>query len=125
MDIQEKIRNDVAVLTLSGKMMGGPDTMRVHEHVKGLIADGIRKAVIDLSDVKWLNSSGMGALIACMTSLKNAGGHLKLSNVSGKVESLLMVTQLLTVFDCVETVDWAVASFASGPSGTASEPSTT
>jgi anti-sigma B factor antagonist len=112
MEIKEDIRGDVAVLFLSGKMMGGPDTMKVHEHVKGLIADGIRKLVIDLGGVKWLNSSGMGALIMCLTSVKNAGGQLKLSAITEKVESLLMITHLMTVFETVETADRAVATMA-------------
>jgi anti-sigma B factor antagonist len=112
MEIKEDIRGDVAVLYLSGKMMGGPDTMKVHEHVKSLIADGIRKLVIDLGGVKWLNSSGMGALIMCLTSVKNAGGQLKLSAITEKVESLLMITHLMTVFETVETADRAVATMA-------------
>lgn len=115
MTIKEEIRGDVAVLHLSGKMMGGPDTMKIHEQVKSLIADGIRKLVIDLADVKWLNSSGMGALIMCLTSVKNAGGHLKLAAITEKVESLLMITHLMTVFETVETADRAVASFVSAP----------
>ncbi len=113
MEIREEIRGDVAVLFLSGKMMGGPDTMRVHEHTKGLIADGLRKLVIDLGDVKWLNSSGMGVLIMCLTSMKNAGGSLKLAAITEKVESLLMITHLMTVFETVETADRAVATMAS------------
>lgn len=111
MEIKEEIRGDVAVLHLSGKMMGGPDTMKLHEHVKGLIADGLRKLVIDLANIKWLNSSGMGALIMCLASIRNAGGQLKLSAITEKVESLLMITHLLTVFETSETADRAVASF--------------
>ncbi|NUM80052.1 STAS domain-containing protein [bacterium] len=111
MEIKEEIRGDVAVLHLSGKMMGGPDTMKLHEHVKGLIADGLRKLVIDLADVKWLNSSGMGALIMCLTSVRNARGQLKLSAITEKVESLLMITHLLTVFETAETAERAVGSF--------------
>ncbi|HHJ52113.1 MAG TPA: anti-sigma factor antagonist [Caldithrix abyssi] len=110
MKIKEHIRDHVAVLTLSGKMMGGPETTAVHDHIRGLINDGIKKVVIDLGDVKWINSSGMGVLMACMTTLRNADGKLVLARVSEKVNSLLMITQLIKVFETYETVDRAVAA---------------
>ena len=111
MKIKEKIEGGVAILTLSGKMMGGPETQSVHDHIKGLISDGITNVVIDLGDVKWMNSSGMGILMASMTTLKNANGKLALARVTEKVESLLIITQLIKVFSSFETVDRAVASF--------------
>ncbi len=110
MKIKEKIVDHIAVLEVSGKMMGGPETMALHDHVKGLLQDGIKKVVIDLGDVKWINSSGMGVLMACMTTLSNAGGKLVLARVSEKVNSLLMITQLIKVFETYETVDRAVAA---------------
>lgn len=110
MKIKEKIEKHVAILTLSGKMMGGPETQAVHEHIKGLISDGIKKVVIDLSDVKWMNSSGMGVLMASMTTLKNAEGKLALARVTEKVQSLLIITQLIKVFSTFETVERAVAN---------------
>ena len=111
MKIKEKIDGSVAILTLSGKMMGGPETQSVHDHIKSLISDGITDVVIDLGDVKWMNSSGMGILMASMTTLKNAGGKLALARVTEKVESLLIITQLIKVFSSYETVERAVASF--------------
>ena len=110
MKIKEKIDNHVAVLTLSGKMMGGPETTAIHDHIKGLIRDGVKKVVIDLGEVKWMNSSGMGVLMACMTTLNNAEGRLVLARVSDKVNSLLMITQLIKVFETFETVERAVSS---------------
>jgi len=110
MKIKEKIESHVAVLTLSGKMMGGPETTALHDHIRGLINDGIIKVVIDLGEVKWMNSSGMGVLMACMTTLSNANGKLVLARVSEKVNSLLIITQLIKVFDTFETVERARAS---------------
>jgi anti-sigma B factor antagonist len=110
MKIKEKIENHVAVLSLSGKMMGGPETTALHDHVKGLVKDGINKVVIDLGGVKWINSSGLGVLMATMTTLKNADGQLKLANVTEKVESLLMITQLMRIFETYTTVERAVSS---------------
>ena len=112
MKIKEKIENHIAVLSLSGKMMGGPETMALHEHIRGLINDGINKIVIDLSGVKWINSSGLGVLMASMTTIKNANGQLKLANVTEKVESLLMITQLIRIFETYETIERAIASIS-------------
>ncbi len=112
MKIKEKIESHVAVLTLSGKMMGGPETTALHDHIRGLINDGITKVVIDLGEVKWMNSSGMGVLMACTTTLKNAKGHLVLARVSEKVQSLLVITQLIKVFETYETVERAVAKLS-------------
>ena len=110
MKIKEKIENQVAVLTLTGKMMGGPETTALHDHIRSLMADNISKVVIDLGGVKWINSSGLGVLMAAMTTLKNAGGQMRLANVTEKVESLLMITQLMRIFDTYESVDRAVSS---------------
>lgn len=111
MKIKESIQGNVAVLTPSGSMMGGSDTTDLHDRVKSLISDGIKSVVIDLSKVKWMNSSGLGSLIACMTSLKNADGALKLSNITDKVNSLLMITQMIRIFDTYASPDRAVSAF--------------
>lgn len=111
MRIKEKIEGDVAILSISGNMMGGPETTSLHEKVKSLIADGITRVVIDLKGVKWMNSSGLGVLMACMTSLNNTSGKLKIASVTEKVKSLLMITQLMRIFDTYESAERAVASF--------------
>jgi len=111
MKIKEKIEGDVAVLTISGNMMGGPETMALHDKIKSLGADGIKRVVIDLKGVKWMNSSGLGVLMACMSTLNNSGGKLKLASVTEKVKSLLVITQLMRIFDTFESAERAVASF--------------
>ncbi|RLE15844.1 MAG: anti-sigma factor antagonist [Acidobacteria bacterium] len=111
MAVKEKIVGDVAVLTVSGKLWGGPETREVHEKVKSVIKDGLKKVVMDLSKVKWLNSQGLGMLMACLTSLRNAGGDLKIAGATEKVKSLLMITKLITIFETLETADRAVATF--------------
>ena len=110
--IKEKIDNHVAILSLSGKMMGGPETTALHDHIRGLLNDGIKKVVIDLGGVKWINSSGLGVLMAAMTTLKNAEGQMKLANVTEKVESLLMITQLMRIFQTYDTIDRAVSAMS-------------
>jgi len=111
MRIKEKIEGDVAILSLSGKMMGGPETAELQESVKSLISDNITKVIVDLAKVKWMNSSGLGSLMGALTSMRNADGDLKLANVTEKVQSLLMITQLMTIFKTYNSVDRAVASF--------------
>lgn len=111
MKIKEKIEGNVAIVTVSGNMMGGPETASLHEKVKSLMSDGIKKMVIDLSKVKWMNSSGLGVLMSCWGSLRKEGGNLKLANVSEKIDSLLMITQLVQFFETYETVERALASF--------------
>ena len=111
MKIKEKIEGDVAILSISGNMMGGPETMALHEKVKSLGADEIKRVVIDLKGVKWMNSSGLGVLMACMSTLNNSGGKLKLASVTDKVKSLLVITQLMRIFDTYESAERAVASF--------------
>ncbi len=112
MQIKEQMKGDVAVLELKGKLMGGPETAAIHEKVKELVANNIKKVVIDLGKVNWMNSSGLGALMGSMTTLKNAGGELKLARVTEKVKSLFMITKLVTIFDTYDSVDEAVASFS-------------
>lgn len=111
MHIKEKIEGDVAILSLSGKMMGGPETQELQTHVKGLLNDKLNKVVVDLAKVKWMNSSGLGALMGSLTSMRNADGDLRIANVTEKVKSLLMITQLITIFKTYESVDRAVASY--------------
>ena len=111
MSVKEKIVNDVAVLTISGKLMGGPETDEVHEKIKSLIADGIKKVVLDLSKVKWMNSRGLGMMMSCYTSLVKEGGFIRLAGVAEKINSLLIMTQIVSFFETYETVDRALANF--------------
>ena len=112
MELSKRVDGEVAVLTLSGKVMGGPDSMEKFKSViKALIDDGITKAILDLSAVKRMNSSGLGILISGYTSFKNSGGELKLAAVNEMMEGLLVMTQLDRIFDVRPTVDDALNSF--------------
>lgn len=113
MKIKEKVEKNVVVLTIAGNMMGGPETAVLHEKVKSLIGDGMKRVVVDLSKVKWMNSSGLGALMSCWGSLSKADGDLRLAGATEKVKSLLIVTQLLQFFENYESVERALASFTS------------
>ncbi len=111
MSIKVKMEKDIAVLTIKGKLMGGDETRDVHEKVKEILEAGSKKMVIDLSKVKWLNSTGLGTLMACLTSVTNAGGQLKICGADEKVKSVFMITKLMTVFEHYSSQDEAVSSF--------------
>lgn len=106
-----KESGDIAILTIKGNLMGGTETIEIHEKVKSLIEEGTKKVVIDLTSVKWMNSSGLGTLMGCLTSLKNVEGDLKLSGVTEKVKSLFIITKLITLFETYDTADEAVSAF--------------
>jgi anti-sigma B factor antagonist len=109
--VKINFQNDIAVMTIKGKLMGGKETDEYHQKVKDLIAENHNKIVVDLSRVKWLNSKGLGMLMACFTSCFNAKGAFKLAGATEKTNSLLMMTKLLTIFETFPSVDEAVASF--------------
>ncbi len=111
MRIKENIIEDVAVITLRGDLIGEPETSNLREKVRSLITNNIKKVVIDLADVSYINSTGLGSLISVLTTLRNAGGDLKLSGVGEKIKSIFVITQLIKVFDTHETVERSVAAF--------------
>jgi anti-sigma B factor antagonist len=103
--------DDVVILSTKGNLMGGKETDDYHQMVKDLLEGGKTKIIADLSKVKWMNSKGLGMLMGCFTSCKNAGGNFKVAGAAEKVKSLLMITKLLTIFDAFDTVDEAVVSY--------------
>jgi len=113
MKIKETIKGDVTLLTLSGKMMNGPESIRLHPYIKELIEKGQTKIVVDMGKVKWFASTGLGALLASFTSLCNAGGDLRIARPTRKIYSVFMATQLIKVFKSFDTVEEAVESYKS------------
>ena len=112
MAIKEEMRGGISVLEIKGKLMGGPETTEIHSRVKELVANGVKKVVIDLGRVTWMNSTGLGALMSSLTTMRNAEGDLKIARATEKVKSLFMVTKLITIFDSHETVDGALKAFS-------------
>ena len=103
-------QDDVVVLSLSGKIMGGPEASEINGKINQLIDDGKLKILIDLKEVEWMNSSGLGILIDAVTVLKNNNGTLRLVNVSDRIKNLLKITKLDTVFDIRDSIDDAKES---------------
>ena len=111
MTINEEIRGDVAVLTLRGNLLNGPDVAPFHDHVKGLLARDIKNVVVDFSKVKWCGSAMLGTLVASLSTIRDAGGDLRPAEIMKKVRSVFFTTQLSAVFKIFDTVDEAVASY--------------
>lgn len=102
---------DIVVVAISGDMMGGPGGSQFHGKLSELRDSGKQRVVADLSSVQLMNSSGLGMLIGALTTMRNAGGDLRLAAVTDRVESLLRITKLDDVFLHFSTVDEAVGSF--------------
>lgn len=111
MKIKTTEKYGALVIELKGNVMGGPETQDFHNLLKDSLEDGKKNIVVNLASVKFMNSSGLGMLISGFTSVKNAGGALKLANATEKINSLLVITKLITIFDHYESVDEAVNSF--------------
>ncbi len=111
MAISKKVINDVAVLSMKGKLMGGPDTTTIHDTIKELVDEGIVNVVLDMSKVNWLNSIGLGTIMASSTTLTNAGGELKVAGLQDKARGLFSIAKLDSVFKIYESADRAAADF--------------
>jgi len=112
MKIRQREIGDVVVLDVNGKIMGGPDSEAFQATIDALVESGKRKVLVNLENVSWINSTGLGILIAGFSSLQKSGGKLKLVNVSQRIESLLAVTKLSTIFESFRQEDDAIRSFA-------------
>ncbi len=111
MRLKAKEVDGVVVIELKGNLMGGPDSQKFRNLLHKLLDEGKNKVVVDVKGVKFMNSAGLGTLIGGLTTMKNGGGDLKIANPTDKIESLLMITRLIKVFETYNSVDEAVASY--------------
>lgn len=112
MKIKVNERYEAVVIELKGNVMGGDDTKEFNELLHKLIDEGKKNIIVDLAEVKFMNSSGLGMMIGGLTTVKKAGGSLKLARVTEKIESLLIITKLVTIFEFYDKVEDAVKSFS-------------
>ncbi len=104
-------RGAVTIIGLQGNLMGGPDATALNSSLHELVARGTTRVVLDLHDVQFMNSSGLGILIGGASTLKTAGGGLAIAGASEKILALITITRLGKVLATFPTVDAAVASF--------------
>jgi anti-sigma B factor antagonist len=111
MRLSDREQDGVVILSPKGKIMGGPDASLLHDKLYEYIEQNKKRVVIDLAQVDWMNSTGLGILISGYTTLRNSDGELKLANVTEKIQSLLTITKLVTVFEAYDSIEEAVQSF--------------
>jgi anti-sigma B factor antagonist len=111
LDLNERQAGDVTILDLSGSVRMGEGAISLRNSIRGLIEQGNKKILLNLSGVKNIDSSGIGELIANYTTLSRDGGQLKLLNLTEKIQNLLVITKLLTVFDSYDNEAEALNSF--------------
>lgn len=103
---------DVTVLDISGRITLGEGSSTLRDTLRELTAKGNKKILLNLSDVSYIDSSGIGELVSGFTSVSNQGGTLKLLGLTKRVKDLLQITKLYTVFDVHEDEAHAIRSFA-------------
>lgn len=111
MKFKTSVQGTVTVFHLDGNLMGGPDATALNAKLHDLVDAGKKHVVIDLKSVEFINSSGLGLLIGGASLMKNAGGGLKLANVSEKIVALIKIARLGPVFEIFASVQEAVTGF--------------
>lgn len=101
----------VTILDLSGRIVLGEGSVQLRDSIKELVAKGQKQILLNLGDVSYIDSSGLGELVSAYTTVRNAGGELKLLNLTKKVHDLLQITKLYTVFDVKDDEATAVSAF--------------
>jgi anti-sigma B factor antagonist len=113
MDIAERTVSEVTVLDLKGKMTLGEGDELLKDKINSLLATGKKKLVLNLEGVPYIDSAGLGEIVRTYTTVSRQGGSLKLLNLTKRIEDLLSITKLLTVFETFDTEAEAINSFSS------------
>jgi anti-sigma B factor antagonist len=104
--------DDITVIDLSGRITLGEGSVILRDTIREEVGQGHKKILLNLGDVTYIDSSGIGELVSAFTSVRNQGGELKLLNLTKKVHDLLQITKLYTVFDIKDDEASAVGSFS-------------
>lgn len=113
MEIAERTVSDVTVLDLKGKMTLGEGDELLKDKINSMLASGKKKLVLNLEGVPYIDSAGLGEIVRTYTTVSRQGGSLKLLNLTKRIEDLLSITKLLTVFETFDSEAEAVNSFRS------------
>jgi len=112
MKIKTRQVDGVTIMDCSGRITLGEGSVQLRDAVRDLLSKGSKQILLNLGDVTYIDSSGIGELVSAFTTVRNQGGDLKLLNLNKKIHDLLQITKLYTVFDVKEDEASAVASFA-------------
>ena len=113
MEIAERTVGDITVLDLKGKMTLGEGDELLKDKINSLLQQGFKKVVLNLEEVPYIDSAGLGEIVRTYTTISRQGGSLKLLNLTKRITDLLSITKLLTVFETYENEADAVRSFSS------------
>jgi len=102
----------VTIMDLSGRITLGEGSVVLRDQIRDLLSKGEKKILLNLGDVTYIDSSGIGELVSAFTTVRNQGGELKLLNLTKKVHDLLQITKLYTVFDVKDDEASAIKAFA-------------
>ena len=111
MQITERTSGAVTVLDLNGKLLLGEATQHLHDKINSLLQQGRTRLLLNLSDLASIDSGGLGELVRTLTTTQSHGGTLKVSSLPKRIQDLLVMTRLLTVFDTFESESAALESF--------------
>jgi anti-sigma B factor antagonist len=111
MTIQERVVGSVTVLDLEGKLVLGDGDMLVKDKVHSLVFQGRKQILLNLGSVSFVDSTGLGALVATYVTAKNNGGQIKLVNLTKRLHDLLVISKLVNVFETYDSEDEALRSF--------------
>jgi anti-sigma B factor antagonist len=114
LELRQREREGVTILDLSGRITAGEEATLLRERLREMAESGVMRVVMNLKEVDYIDSTGLGGLVICYTTLKKAGGALKLLNLSKRNIELLVLTKLATVFEIFTEEQDSVNSFFPG-----------
>ena len=112
MTLEERPTDGVMILDLKGKLTIGEDVELVKDKINSLIQQGEKKLLLNLAEVPYVDSAGLGEIVRTYTTVNRQGGSLKLLHLTKRIEDLLAITKLLTVFDTFDSEQEAISSFS-------------
>jgi anti-sigma B factor antagonist len=112
MPIAERQIGDVTIIDLSGKLASSDDSGILKEKVTSVFFQGHKKVLINLKDLSYMDSSGLGEIVSCLATARKNNGEVKLANLGKRVQDLMIMTKLLAVFDVYDSEASALTSFA-------------
>lgn len=111
LNISERQAGDVTILDMDGKVTIGEGSVALRSAIRRLLGEGKKKILLNLGNVGYIDSSGIGELVSSFTAVNKEGGQLKLLNLTQKIQDLLAITKLLTVFDVYENEGDALSGY--------------
>lgn len=108
MALKIKREQGVVILHIRGKLMGGPETIEIRDTVTKLVQEGEKRLIIEMSKIKWMNSSGVGVMMACYSAMSDVNGKLGIVGLGGKSREAMSHSRIIQLFDEYESVKEAV-----------------